>query len=84
MIVKYSYLTREFKDFGEYQCEVEDFKKFFRSRRDTIIECLVRFSDGQIWLWRSYWYFICSGWFCVKRERFQSFPSMVSSSFVIL
>ena len=41
MIVEYSYLKMNGEEFGFYQCDMEDFKKFFWSRSNEDIRCIV-------------------------------------------
>lgn len=33
MLLTYSYMTKDGAVFGDYQCDVEDFKKFFANKR---------------------------------------------------
>ena len=50
MTCKYCYREGE-KEFGEYQCEVEDFKKFFKNRKKTLDSIVVKLSNGDVWIY---------------------------------
>ena len=95
MVCWYSYLLNNTEEFGEFQCEFEEFwkmflrrKEFFGSRgvrkahtldrlfewRHAITVCVVRFSNGETWLWswanEQYRYFqTWNGWELVRRRR---------------
>ena len=54
MIIHYSYLTLEGQDFGDFECDLEDFRQFLRARLNTNIRCIVvTFEDGRVYLWQS-------------------------------
>lgn len=49
MTVSYKY--RAGGVFGWFQCEDEDFKKFFKSRRGIDLVWVVVLRGGEIWVW---------------------------------
>lgn len=53
MLVKYHYMKTNLEEFGWFQCDWEDFKKFFLSRND--IRCLVLHrQDGKSFIWQNF------------------------------
>ena len=64
MLVKYSYLTDdysthngEYKKYGSFQCDVEDFKNFWAHRNvypEKIVYVFIQFADGLAYTWNDY------------------------------
>lgn len=53
MIVQYNYIDRNRQEFGDFECDLEDFRAFLRSRLTTNIEAMVvKFEDGRIYIWQ--------------------------------
>lgn len=50
MLCWYSYREGE-KEFGEYQCDTDDFKQFFKHRKNHIDDIVVKLQNGQVWIW---------------------------------
>ena len=53
MLCKYSYYGYDNKDHGEFQCDVEDFRKMFRRRHSEFLfrSCIVELDNGEVWIW---------------------------------
>lgn len=51
MLVSYNYLKKNGEEFGWFQCDFEDFKKFFWNRFNSDIECLILKKDGKMFIW---------------------------------
>lgn len=50
MLVKYGYRTREDKKcYGLFQCEVEDFREFFKNFKENIMNCVV-IMENESWV----------------------------------
>lgn len=64
MLCKYSYQLkyRGQKEFGEYLCDVEDFKKWFRKAKNGIRCLIVWLENGEVWLWQPKSISKYSGW----------------------
>ena len=54
MLCKYNYMMkyRGFdKSFGDYQCDVADFKKWFHHAKSSVRCVIVWLENGETWLW---------------------------------
>lgn len=49
MLCWYGYLKMNGEEFGDFQCDFEDFKKFFKSRNDLRCVYLVKGNKRFIW-----------------------------------
>ena len=50
MLCEYEYQTN-LKEYGSFQCDFDDFKNFIRYFPEEITSLIVRFDNGNIWLW---------------------------------
>lgn len=50
MIVNYSYLLRDGREVGFYQCEDTDFNKMWAKIRPDVRSCIVK-RDGETWIY---------------------------------
>lgn len=54
MVVEYNYLKMSGEEFGWFQCDFDDFKKFFASRVETVksdIRCICLKKGGREYIW---------------------------------
>ena len=49
MLCVYSYLDVHWNVYGDYQCDTEDFKMFWRKCQSQICMCYVRLQNGECW-----------------------------------
>lgn len=54
MTLRYGYITHDRKHHGFYQCEVEDFKKFWKAANAEIRCAVVELANGDVWLYCKY------------------------------
>lgn len=67
MICKYSYRLKNSKKFlGSYQCDTEDFKKFFKYAKKDLAACVVETSE-YVYLYTEKTRNPYSGWQTAKR-----------------
>ena len=61
MTCKYQYTMkyRGQKNFGEYQCDVEDFKKWFAKTKEFVTAVIVELQNGEKWIWSATMAKIC-------------------------
>lgn len=71
MIMTYSYTTRDGKVFGDYQCEVEDFKKFFANMHKKIANILVKLPD-KFAMWTPPTKSKFSGWQVIQKSKLRN------------
>lgn len=69
MLVKYSYVNHLGKKFGFFQCDMEDFRKFWLSRKDTI-KAISLIKGQRVFVYS----FKLKKWLCVSHERMNNFP----------
>lgn len=51
MLCVYSYMTRSYSLHGNFQCDTEDFKAFFRKCQSKILVCYVKLENGENWMY---------------------------------
>ena len=63
MLCKYQYKMRyrPSKNCGEYQCDVEDFRKWFKKARNSLTVVIVTLQNGEQWIWSSVMHRFSSG-----------------------
>lgn len=69
MLVKYSYVNHLGKKFGFFQCDMEDFRQFWFSRKDTI-KAISLIKGQRVFVYS----FRLKKWLCVCHERMKNFP----------
>lgn len=63
MLCKYQYkMTYRYnRNCGEYQCDVEDFKKWFKAAKHTLAILIVTLQNGEQWIWSRTMYRLSKG-----------------------
>ena len=51
MLCRYSYLDRRFKVYGEFQCDTDDFKAFWRKCQSLVCMCYVKLENYEYWVY---------------------------------
>ena len=51
MLVKYSYKCTDGFEFGDYQCDVDDFWNWFDRENSRVACIVVKKQDGDVWIW---------------------------------
>lgn len=51
MLCIYSYMLRSYSVHGNFQCDTEDFKAFFRKCQSEIRMCYVKLENGENWMY---------------------------------
>lgn len=70
MLISYSYITNDNKEFGFYQTDSEDFKKFFKNYKSKI-RCLIAKLPDKIYIWQPEFYIKgkkFGGWQLAKKK----------------
>ena len=71
MIMTYSYTTKDGKVFGDYQCEVEDFKKFFANMHKKLANIFVKLED-RFAIWTPPTKSQYSGWQVLRKSKMKN------------
>lgn len=51
MLAVYTYLTQDKVEHGPFQCDTEDFKKFWRRAKRWARAFVVELQDGRVYIW---------------------------------